>query len=108
MLHTDPIARIPDLLHRHAVARGDKIAYRDAQTSVTYAGLLERTGKLASHLADHGISPGDTVAIMLPNSVQWVESCSPSPAPAPSACQSAATPPKPKSPIGSSTPTAKR
>src|SRR5580704_11881566 len=75
MLHTDLIAPIPELLRRNAAARGDKIAYRDAQTSVTYAGLLERTGKLAGHLADHGIAPGDTVAIMLPNSVQWVESC---------------------------------
>ena len=75
MLHTDLIAPIPELLRRHAAARGDKIAYRDAQTSVTYAGLLERTGKLAGHLADNGIAPGDTVAIMLPNSVPWVESC---------------------------------
>jgi long-chain acyl-CoA synthetase len=75
MLHTDLIAPIPELLRRHAAVRGDKIAYRDAQTSVTYAALLERTGKLAGHLADHAIAPGDTVAIMLPNSVQWVESC---------------------------------
>jgi long-chain acyl-CoA synthetase len=75
MLHTDLIAPIPELLRRHAAARGDKIAYRDAQTAVTYAALLEHTGKLAGHLADHGIAPGDTVAIMLPNSVQWVESC---------------------------------
>jgi long-chain acyl-CoA synthetase len=75
MLHTDLIAPIPELLRRHAAARGDKIAYRDAQTAVTYAALLERTGKLAGQLADHGIAPGDTVAIMLPNSVRWVESC---------------------------------
>ena len=40
MLHTDLIAPIPELLRRHAAARGDKIAYRDAQTSVTYASLL--------------------------------------------------------------------
>jgi long-chain acyl-CoA synthetase len=75
MLHTNLIAPIPELLRRHATARGDKIAYRDAQTSVTYTDLLERTGKLAGHLADYDIGPGDTVAIMLPNSVQWVESC---------------------------------
>ena len=75
MLHTDLIAPIPELLHRHAGARGEKIAYRDAQTAVTYAALLERTGKLAGHLADRGIALGDTVAIMLPNSVPWVESC---------------------------------
>jgi long-chain acyl-CoA synthetase len=75
MLHTDLIAPIPELLRRHAAARGGKCAFRDAQSSVTYAELESRTGKLAGHLADCGIAPGDTVAIMLPNSVQWVESC---------------------------------
>ncbi len=74
MLHTDLIAPIPELLRRHAAARGGKCAYRDTQTSVTYAELLERTGKLAGHLADNGIAANDTVAIMLPNSVPWVES----------------------------------
>jgi len=74
VLRTDLIAPIPDLLRRHAAARGGKCAYRDGQTSVTYAALLERTGNLAGHLADHGIAPNDTVAIFLPNSVPWVES----------------------------------
>src|SRR6202451_508220 len=75
MLHTELIAPIPELLRRHAAARGGKCAYRDAQTSVTYAGLLERTGNLAGHLADLGIAPNETIALMLPNSVPWVESC---------------------------------
>ena len=68
MLRTDLIAPIPELLHRHAAAHGSKCAYRDAQTSVTYAALDERTGKLAGHLADNGIAANDTVAIFLPNS----------------------------------------
>jgi long-chain acyl-CoA synthetase len=75
MLRTDLIAPIPELLRRHAAARSGKVAYRDAQTAVTYDALLERTGKLAGHLADAGIAANDTVAIMLPNSVPWVESC---------------------------------
>jgi long-chain acyl-CoA synthetase len=75
MLHTDLIAPIPVLLRRHASARGGKCAYRDAHSSVTYAQLLDRTGKLAGHLADAGIAANDTVAILLPNSVIWVESC---------------------------------
>jgi acyl-CoA synthetase (AMP-forming)/AMP-acid ligase II len=75
MLTTDIIAPIPELLRRHAVARGGKVAYRDPNGEVTYAALFERTGTLAGHLADNGIAPGDTVAIMLPNSVAWVESC---------------------------------
>src|SRR4029453_12585194 len=75
MLHTDLIAPIPELLKRQGAARGSKVAYRDAQSSVTYGALLDRTGKLAGHLADNGIVPNDTVAIMMPNSVQWVEVC---------------------------------
>ena len=75
MLHTDLIAPIPELLRRHAAARGSKTAYRDAQSLVTYAELLDRTGRLAGHLADSGIAENDAIAIMLPNSVQWVEAC---------------------------------
>jgi acyl-CoA synthetase (AMP-forming)/AMP-acid ligase II len=75
VLRTDLIAPIPELLRRHAAARGDKCAYRDAYASVTYAALLERTGKLAGHLVDNGIALNDTVAIFLPNSVAWIESC---------------------------------
>ena len=75
MLRTDLIAPIPELLRRHAAARSDKCAYRDAHRSVTYAALCERTGRLAGHLADNGVAIGDTVAIFLPNSVEWVEAC---------------------------------
>jgi long-chain acyl-CoA synthetase len=74
MLHTELIAPIPELLRRHAASRGSKLAYRDAHSSVSYAELVERTGKLAGHLADNRVAVNDTVAIMLPNSVQWVES----------------------------------
>ena len=73
MLRTDLIASIPDLLRRHAKARGGKLAFRDARGSVTYAELEARTGRIAGHLADHGIDAGDTVAMLLPNSVTWVE-----------------------------------
>ena len=75
MLRTDLIAPIPELLRRQATAYGKKLAYRDAQTSVTYAELNDRTTRLAGHLVDKGVAPNDTVAICLPNSVPWVESC---------------------------------
>jgi long-chain acyl-CoA synthetase len=75
VLRSDLIAPIPELLRRHAAAHGGKRAYRDAQTSVSYGALLDRTGRLAGHLADNGIAANDTVAILLPNSVPWVESC---------------------------------
>jgi len=75
MLHADLIAPIHMLLERHAAARGTKVAYRDAHGAVSYAALGERTGNLAGHFADLGIEAKDTVAIMLPNGVAWVESC---------------------------------
>jgi acyl-CoA synthetase (AMP-forming)/AMP-acid ligase II len=75
VLRTDLIAPIPELLRRQAGAHCAKCAYRDAQTSVTYAELNDRTARLAGHLADNGVAPNDTVAICLPNSVPWVESC---------------------------------
>jgi long-chain acyl-CoA synthetase len=75
MLHADLIAPIPELLRRHAAARGGKVAYSDAHGAVTYADLAARSGNLAGHLADVGIAPGDTVAILLPNSVPWIETC---------------------------------
>ncbi|KAB2920525.1 MAG: acyl--CoA ligase [Hyphomicrobiaceae bacterium] len=75
MLRTDLIAPIAELLRRHADARGAKVAFQDGRRSVTYADLLERTGRLAGHLADLGVAPGQSVAILLPNSVDWVEAC---------------------------------
>lgn len=75
MLQTDLIAPVAVLLERHATARGSKVAYRDASSKVTYAELAARTGNLAGHLADNGIQVGDKVAILLPNSVAWIESC---------------------------------
>jgi len=75
MLHADLIAPIHALLARHAAARGSKVAYRDARTAVTYATLNERSARLAGHLADLGIKPGETVAMLLPNSVEWIETC---------------------------------
>jgi len=75
MIHTDLIASIPDLLARQSQNRGDKVAYRDKHRSVTYAALNQRTADLAGHLADQGLEVGGRVAIWLPNSVNWIESC---------------------------------
>jgi 3-oxocholest-4-en-26-oate---CoA ligase len=39
----------------------------------TYAQMEARANRLAHHLADHGIGPGDHVGIYALNSVEWVE-----------------------------------
>jgi len=75
MIHTDLIAPVGTLIRRHAEARSGKLAYRDGRQAVTYGELAISTANLAGHLQDAGIEPGDSVAIYLPNSVEWVESC---------------------------------
>ena len=75
MLRTDPIAPIGELLRRQADARGTKTAFADARRAVTYGELLRRTGNLAGHLADLGIGRGESVALLLPNCVEWLEAC---------------------------------
>ena len=75
MLQLDLIIPISELLDRQAEKSGGKVAYEDAARGVTYGDLRRRTANLAGHLADQGVQPGDCVAILLPSSVDWVESC---------------------------------
>jgi long-chain acyl-CoA synthetase len=75
MLHTELIAPVPELLERHAAARPEKVAYWDSARSVTYSQLARRTAALAAGLAKMGVREGDTVALCLPNGVDWIEAC---------------------------------
>src|SRR3954453_2815071 len=75
MLHTELIAPIPTLLRRHAEARGGAVAFRDANRSITYRDLDQKTTNIAGHFVELGLRPGDSVALYLRNSVEWVETC---------------------------------
>ncbi|OWW20372.1 class I adenylate-forming enzyme family protein [Noviherbaspirillum denitrificans] len=75
MICTDIIAPVGELVRRHAENRPQKLAFQDAHSSVTYGELAASTANLAGHLQDAGIDAGDCVAVFLPNSVAWVESC---------------------------------
>ncbi|MFE4801369.1 type I polyketide synthase [Streptomyces sp. NPDC056708] len=74
MLRTELIRPLPELLKAHADRFGDKVAFRDARRSVTYAELERRTGRIAGHLARMRLQPGDCAAIYLGNCVEVVES----------------------------------
>jgi amino acid adenylation domain-containing protein len=60
-----PAATVPALLARLAAEAPDTIAIEDGDEAVTYAGLGARADKLAWRLAEHGIRPGDTVAVLM-------------------------------------------
>ncbi|WP_053930240.1 type I polyketide synthase [Streptomyces sp. NRRL S-4] len=74
MLRTELIRPLPELLKAHADRFGDKVAFRDARRSVTYAELERRSGRIAGHLARMRLQRGDCVAIYLGNCVEVIES----------------------------------
>ena len=75
MIRQELIVPVSELIARHAATRPGKVAYRDSRSAVTYGELARATANLAGHLQDAGVGAGDSVAIFLPNSVQWVETC---------------------------------
>lgn len=75
MLRTDLIQPASLLLRRQAEARGDKTAYSDARSSIDYAALDRTTHALAGHFQELGVEPGAKVAIVLPNTVEWIQAC---------------------------------
>ncbi|UFR06960.1 SDR family NAD(P)-dependent oxidoreductase [Streptomyces sp. Go40/10] len=74
MLRTELIRPLPELLIHQARNFGGKVAYRDARRSVSYSDLELRTRRLAGHLAELRLQPGDRAAICLGNRVEIVES----------------------------------
>jgi len=74
MLRTELIRPVSEILAGQAQERGDKTAFCDPHRSVTYKDLFTRTGNLAGHLRDMGLSRGDRATIFMENSVETVES----------------------------------
>ncbi len=63
---------LPQFL-RDAVARFPKhVALTDGAREVSYSSLWERSGRLGGALAAAGVRHGDRVALMLPNSIEYV------------------------------------
>lgn len=65
-----------DWLSRRAALSPEKVAVLDASRALapsTYAALAGRTHQLAHFLQSLGVKPGDRVAILAQNSVEWLE-----------------------------------
>lgn len=73
MLRVELIRPVPELLAERAARLGDKVAFCDDRSSVSYARLAERTRCLAGNLAGVGVARGDRVLIYLENSVETAE-----------------------------------
>jgi 3-oxocholest-4-en-26-oate---CoA ligase len=62
-----------DLFEHAADAFGERTAVACGDRQVTYAGLEERTNRLAHHLAGLGVGPGDHVGLYARNSIEALE-----------------------------------
>jgi 3-oxocholest-4-en-26-oate---CoA ligase len=62
-----------DLFEHAADAFGDRTAAACGDRQVTYAGLEERTSRLAHYLAGLGVGPGDHVGLYARNSIEALE-----------------------------------
>ncbi len=66
---------MPDVLEgivAQALADPDHPAVKDLETELSYAELCEAAARLSSGLVAHGVAEGDRVALLLPNSVDFV------------------------------------
>ena len=60
----------PELIATFADRPVDAVAVRDESTTLTYRELYERIGALAEWLSGLGVTPGDTVALMITSSAE--------------------------------------
>jgi len=65
---------IPDLLKHSARAHSEGIAVVDGEKRITYRTLFSMVQDLTSFLVSKGVGHGDRVAILLPNSLEFITS----------------------------------
>ncbi|MFC4333471.1 type I polyketide synthase [Streptomyces andamanensis] len=71
---TEVLRPLHETLREHARRLGEKTAFQDRRTRLTYRALERRTRRLAGRLAGLGLARGERVAILLGNRVEAVES----------------------------------
>ncbi len=64
---------IADMVEHAVDAVPEKVAVIQDDRRLTYRELDERVDRLAHHLAEAGLGPGDHIGIYGPNSIEWLE-----------------------------------
>ncbi|MGV0852744.1 class I adenylate-forming enzyme family protein [Mycolicibacterium phlei] len=64
-------ATVGSALNWWAKTKGDEVALRVGDESLTYRDLHHWSSRLARRLVESGVAPGDRVGLLGPNAVQW-------------------------------------
>ena len=75
MIFKEIIKPINFLLQKQAENLKTKLAFSDKNENISYEQLNIETSNLAKNFKDLDIKSGDAIAIILPNSVNWIVSC---------------------------------
>ena len=75
MIFKEIIKPINFLLQKQAENLKTKLAFSDKNEDISYEQLNIETSNLAKNFKDLDITSGDAIAIILPNSVNWIVSC---------------------------------
>ncbi len=75
MIHKEVIKPINYLLEKQASDLKNKLAFSDQNEDITYKQLNVETANLAKCFKNFNINAGESIAIILPNSVNWIVSC---------------------------------
>ena len=75
MINKEVIKPINYLLEKQASDLKNKLAFSDQNEDITYKQLNFETANLANCFKEFNINTGDSIAIILPNSVDWIVSC---------------------------------
>jgi len=71
-LSPTPFPGIHEILAGQAVARPHATFLRDHHGALTFEETRQQVGLLAAGLARQGVTPGDRIALMLPNGIDFV------------------------------------
>ena len=64
---------LANLVREHAAERPDQVAFSDEERSVTFGELHDRSSRVAVALRDAGVGPGDRVALLMKNAIEYFE-----------------------------------
>ncbi|WBP93682.1 AMP-binding protein [Mycolicibacterium neoaurum] len=64
-------ATVGSALNWWARTKGEQPAFRFGDDDVTYRELRNWSSRLARHLVDRGVKPGDRIGLLSPNAIEW-------------------------------------